>query len=77
MLGISISFEQVNRIRSMPTRPLLQAVFQLEIRPRPKPVSKRNAQAMPPYLHDSQAGVMARVGDIPLRKPGYAVSAAG
>ena len=67
--------EQVNRIRSMPARPLLQARFQLKVRPRPKPVSERNSQAMPPHPRDLQAGIMTRVGDIPLRKPGNAVPA--
>jgi hypothetical protein len=49
--------------------------FPAESSLRAKPVSKRNAQAMSPHFHNPQAGTMARVGDIPLRKPGNAVSA--
>src|SRR5207245_9672674 len=72
---VVIRRKQVNRIRSMSARPFLQASLQLKVCPRPNPVAKRDAQAMAPHLYDPQAGIIARVGDIALRKPGNAIYA--
>lgn len=58
--------EQINRIRSMAAGPPLQALFQLKIRPRPEPVAKRDAQAVPPHLQHAEPRAIARAGDIAL-----------
>src|SRR5213075_639521 len=58
--------EQINRIRSMAAGPPLQALFQLKIRPRPEPVAKRDAQAVPSHFQHAEPGGIASVGDIAL-----------
>jgi hypothetical protein len=50
----------------MAAGPVLQALFQLKIRPRPKPVAKRDAQAMPSHFQHAKPGGIASVGDIAL-----------